>query len=613
MCGLFGVLLKDQTSIQKNNLEKMLNRLFILSQERGRDATGIMFRTDKDIRIIKKTCHPKDFIQTSEYKTEVENFSKIQEDNKLVIGQCRLVMSGSLNNNESNQPINNDKVVGLHNGIITKINNKNILIDSTERSDSDSKVLFDTISNQLHQGDEHNAVLSTLSSTEGSYSIACYLKESDSLILLSNTGSLYYYNDDSLLIFASEKKIVSNILDLLSKDSSQSIQQITSNKHFAVNLGKTISPKKTFIPPSRPPLKRCTSCILPHTYPFIQFDKNGVCNFCQSYKKQVLFGEEKLLRKLEKYRSKNNAPDCLVGLSGGRDSTYGLYLLKEKYGMNPIAYTFDWGLTTDTSRRNQARICGKLGIEHVIRSPDIEVRRRHVRRNVEAFLKKPHLGMVPLFMAGDKDFYHYGRKLKKELGLDLTIFCTGHEVERLHFKTGFCNVDDNKDHNVRLYNFSLMNKIKLATFYVSQYLKNPAYINESFLYSIRAFAYSFLAKDNFIYLYEYLPWEEKIVEKTIIENTNWESDQSYGKNQWRMGDGQTAFTNYIYHTVAGFSEFDNFRSNQVRSGLITRDEAIKLAAQDNEPKWETLQYFSQVIGLNLEDTIKHINNIPKIH
>ena len=52
--------------------------------------------------------------------------------------------------------------------------------------------------------------------------------------------------------------------------------------------------------------------------------------------------------------------------------------------------------------------------------------------------------------------------------------------------------------------------------------------------------------------------------RDVLENEyGWISDKSYGKNQWRMGDGQTAFNNFIYYTVAGFSEFDNFRSNQI--------------------------------------------------
>ena len=72
--------------------------------------------------------------------------------------------------------------------------------------------------------------------------------------------------------------------------------------------------------------------------------------------------------------------------------------------MNPIAFTYDWGLVTDLARRNCARICGKLGVEHIIRTPNIAKKRKFVRQNIEAWLKKPELGMIPLFMAGDKAF-----------------------------------------------------------------------------------------------------------------------------------------------------------------------------------------------------------------
>ena len=85
--------------------------------------------------------------------------------------------------------------------------------------------------------------------------------------------------------------------------------------------------------------------------------------------------KEKLNEYLDKYRSKNNNPDCIVGLSGGRDSCYGLHLLKTNM-MNPIAYTYDWGLTTDISRINAAKICGSLGIEHIIRAANIEKKRK---------------------------------------------------------------------------------------------------------------------------------------------------------------------------------------------------------------------------------------------
>ena len=102
--------------------------------------------------------------------------------------------------------------------------------------------------------------------------------------------------------------------------------------------------------------------------------------------------------------------------------------------------------------------------------------------------------------------------------------------------------------------------------------------------------------------------------REVLENEyGWINDKSYGKNQWRMGDGQTAFNNFVYYQLAGFSEFDNFRSNQIREGLISRDEAIKLCKQDNEIRFETLKNFSEIIGFNLDEVLTKISSIPKLY
>jgi tRNA(Ile)-lysidine synthase TilS/MesJ len=86
-------------------------------------------------------------------------------------------------------------------------------------------------------------------------------------------------------------------------------------------------------------------------------------HYCRHYPPLELPGVEALLRDLEPYRSKGDEPDCLVALSGGRDSSYGLHYLKNELHLKPIAYTYDWGMVTDLARRNQARLCGKLCVE----------------------------------------------------------------------------------------------------------------------------------------------------------------------------------------------------------------------------------------------------------
>ena len=85
------------------------------------------------------------------------------------------------------------------------------------------------------------------------------------------------------------------------------------------------------------------------------------------------------------------------------------------------------------------------------------------------------------------------------------------------------------------------------------------------------------------------------------------------KNQWRMGDGQTAFNNFVYYTIAGFSEYDNFRSNQIREGTLTREEALDLCKEDNKTKYDTLKNFSDVIGFNLDNVLSRINCLDKLY
>ena len=324
-------------------------------------------------------------------------------------------------------------------------------------------------------------------------------------------------------------------------------------------------------------------------------------------------GEDSLMSILDKYRSKNGEPDCIVGLSGGRDSSYGLHLLETKFKMNPIAFTYDWGLTTDISRVNQAKLCGKLGIEHIIRSANIKQKRNYVRNNIMAWLKRPHLGMLPVVQAGDKPFMDFGDILAKEHNIKLVIQFTGYQLEQREFFLGFAGINQKLENNQRMSSYNLFNKLKMFYFYSTQTLLNPRYINFALLDNFQGFISSFVRKENSLHFYNYVKWDEQNIIDVLKQEYNWSNDLAYGKNQWRMGDGQTTFNNFIYYTLAGFSEFDNFRSNQICEGLLTRSDALDLAKKDNQFKYEVLKNFSEIIGFNLDDVLSKIVSIPKLY
>jgi len=91
---------------------------------------------------------------------------------------------------------------------------------------------------------------------------------------------------------------------------------------------------------------RCKKCLLIENFPGINFDENGICNFCNDQKDSVLQEiiiekhRNKFLELIDKYRNKSNY-DCIVAYSGGKDSTYTLHLLKTEYKLNILAFTFD--------------------------------------------------------------------------------------------------------------------------------------------------------------------------------------------------------------------------------------------------------------------------------
>ena len=218
--------------------------------------------------------------------------------------------------------------------------------------------------------------------------------------------------------------------------------------------------------------------------------------------------------------------------------------------------------------------------------------------------------MVPLFMAGDKFFFSVARQLRSETGIPLVIHCGGNDLERTDFKAGFAGVREG-NHGNRFYAFPLYHKLKIGLFYLSQYLLNPSYINESFFESVMSFFTTFVARDDFMYLYQYIPWNEEELVNTLLNKYAWEKAQ-YTENTWRIGDGYTTFINYIFYNVAGFSEFDTFRSQQIRAGLIDRDAALKLAHKDNQYDMATLKEFMGQVGLNLEEVLTRIGEIPKL-
>ena len=296
-------------------------------------------------------------------------------------------------------------------------------------------------------------------------------------------------------------------------------------------------------------------------------------------------------------------------ISGGRDSTYVLSIVKNELKLNPVAYTYDWGLVTDLARRNQSRLCQELGVEHIWVSADIRKKRKFVRQNVTAWLHKPDLGIIPLFMAGDKMFFSHANELSKKLSLP-TMFFGMNEFENNDFKEGFCGVNKMKfGQDGRFYHMDSNQQIKMIFHYFKEFITNPKYINSSIFDTASAYMIYYLSHHNYNFFFKYFPWNEEVVNEHIIKNYNFELSPDTDST-WRIGDGTAAFYNYIYHSLAGFSEADPMRSNQIREGHITREQGLQLINRDNRPRYESIEWYCNTIGLDPRRVLETIDAIP---
>jgi len=124
-------------------------------------------------------------------------------------------------------------------------------------------------------------------------------------------------------------------------------------------------------------LELCTRCVLPSNFPSIIFNNEGVCNYCEFYdaNQSILTDftslEKEFIIRIEKAKDRaKGLYDCLVGFSGGKDSTYIIYELKSKYKMRVLAFTYDNGLCSEYSHRSIINLLKKLDVDHVRFTPN---------------------------------------------------------------------------------------------------------------------------------------------------------------------------------------------------------------------------------------------------
>jgi glutamine---fructose-6-phosphate transaminase (isomerizing) len=604
MCGLFGII-SDKPLPKSITLDIVTH-----SRQRGKDSSGLMvidnanqyniFRADYDIvKLIR----------------EVKPYNK-----SIIFGHSRLVTNGL----SDNQPVVSKGICVLHNGIIVNYDEIWPTLAEEKQLHIDTEVIAGIANDCLAKGWIFEKIPDRIIELcKGVVACALIIPQLGKLCLFSNNGSLYLGKLENAIIFASEEyslvkvgcknikqvkkpiflDIPKSSLDLIIKDNNERTQNLIPNL-------PSLSKEEKLLKFEIHSIKRCTKCILPETMPFIKFDSGGVCNYCRNYKlRNIPKPKDELFKLVEPYR-KSIGNDCIVPFSGGRDSCYGLHLIVNELKMKPVTYTYDWGMVTDLGRRNISRMCAELGVENIIVADDIAKKRNNIAMNLKAWLKAPNLGMISIFTAGDKHFFRHIETIKRQTGISLNLWGVN-PLEVTHFKSGFLGVPpDFEEKNV--YSNGALKQMRYQVLRLKAMLESPGYFNSSLWDTLSGEYYrSFHKKLDYYHIFDYWRWDENVIDQTL-EKYDWEKSPDTNTT-WRIGDGTAAFYNYIYYTVAGFTEHDTFRSNQIREGDMSRDKALELILDENMPRYQNIKWYLDALGMDFYEVISIVNKIPKLY
>lgn len=604
MCGIFGIV--SSGSFDRRDLRQIVTH----SQQRGKDSSGLFVLDGGACRV---------------YRADYRVTRLLDEVNprsgSLVMGHSRLITNGLLDN----QPVVLEGICLLHNGIIV---NEDAAWEKAARPRQlqiDSEVIAAIVATSLEKGMSlEEAASEVLRTCIGVIACALAVPGRGELCLFSNNGSLYLGEKDAGYYFSSESYpleelgcgVVRQVKEpvVLAIPASQSEISIYDRRTRRLDLIPKLSKasaEERLLRYDIPQVRRCTRCILPDTMPFISFDQEGVCNYCRNYRvRNAPRPKEELFKLAEPYR-RATGNDCIVPFSGGRDSCYALHLVVNELKMKPVAYTYDWGMVTDLGRRNISRMCSMLGVENIIVAADIEQKRKNIAMNLKAWLKLPHLGMVSILTAGDKHFFRHIETIKKQTGISMNLWGVN-PLEVTHFKAGFLGIPPDFEEK-RVYSHGVMKQLRYHTLRLKAMLESPGYFNSSLWDTLSGEYYrSFTNKSDYYHIFDYWRWDEEQIDRTLTNEYDWERAVDTNTT-WRIGDGTAAFYNYIYQSVAGFTEHDTFRSNQIREGDMNREEALALVLDENQPRYPNIKWYLDALGMDFIETISVINGIPRLY
>ena len=316
-------------------------------------------------------------------------------------------------------------------------------------------------------------------------------------------------------------------------------------------------------------MRYCRKCLYPNTKPQLEFNDDEICSACTNneLKETIDWGNKRNEFKqiLEKNRSKDGSTyDCIIPVSGGKDSTYQTYVIKEEFGLNPLVVNFHPLDQTDIGRKNLENL-KKLGVDCLEFSPNPNIYVKLAKYGLTElgdFQWPEHIGIfttpvqvavkykIPLIIWGENPQLEYGQTtdIDKETILD----------REWTEKNGGYFLEKIKPHDMTKYGFSMSD------------LKPYLYPSDDEIKKVGVTG---------IFLGTYLKWDifkQLELVKTLGFSENDETKEgTYDK--WENLDVYfTGFHDYFKFLKYGFGRTTDHTSIEIRYGRMNREKGIEL-------------------------------------
>jgi len=343
----------------------------------------------------------------------------------------------------------------------------------------------------------------------------------------------------------------------------------------------------------------CTNCVMDTTDAKITFDANGVCDHCIDFYKNVQpkwHTDERGRAKLGaiiaqiKKSGKGKDFDCLLGISGGVDSSYMLHIAVKEFGLRPLVFHVDGGWDSELAVNNIEVMIEKLGLDLYTEVINWE----EMRDFQLAFFKSgvPHID-VPQDHAFIATLYKFADKynVKHILnGGNISTECVRNPLEWLYYGTDMAQINDIHRR---------FGTIPLRKYPLSAILKHKFYLR-------------YIKKIKVVKPLNYLPYIKKEAVKLLTEMYGWkEYPQKHFESRFTK-----FYEGYWLPMKFGYDTRKVQYSSLILTGQMTREEALerlKVPAHDPETIADDFKYIATKLNITEEELRSYMNASNKTY